>query len=70
MKYYEIDMDGYILCVYIGKDGEHEITRERYVQIQNIMSLAPEIEEGYGCRLRLDLVWEIFQIEDEAHEEA
>lgn len=70
MKYYEIDMDEYVLGVYVGKDGALEITKERYDAIQDALEKAPELEEGYGCRLRLDLVWEIFKIEDEESAEA
>lgn len=69
MKYYEIILDGYILGVYIGKDGENEITKERYELIQEALSRAPELEEGYGCRLRIDLVWEIFEIPEDETEE-
>ena len=69
MKYYEIILDGYILGVYIGKTGKTEITKEQYELIQEALSRAPKLEEGYGCRLRTDLVWEIFEIpEDESAE--
>ena len=69
MKYYKIVMDGYILGIYVGKDGVCEITKEEYDTIQATLNNAPETPDGFGCRLREDLVWELFELaEDEMME--
>lgn len=61
MRYYKQIKDEYILLIGIGT-GNVEITKEEYEDIQNIIKNKP-IKEGYDYKLKIDLTWEEFEIE-------
>lgn len=61
MRYFEIEKDGYVLAVGIGKSGE-EITAEEYGRILDAIRNHPVSPEGYGYRLTEGLEWELYEI--------
>ena len=54
--------NGYITAIGVGLIGE-DITDDEYNQILGILQTAPSAE-GKGYRLKTDLTWEEFDIEE------
>jgi hypothetical protein len=64
MKYFKNILDGYIVSVSTIQ-GQTEITEEEYNEILAIIKTMPIAKEGYGYRLREDLMWELIEIPEE-----
>lgn len=62
-RYFAIVKDGVIFCVGIGEQAE-EISRERYEAVIDAIKNPPVPRDGYGHRLKTDLSWEEFKIEE------
>lgn len=64
MKKYKIENDGYILSIQVGGGGT-PITDDEYNAILAAIYNCPEAPEGYGCRLKTDLTWELYELPPE-----
>lgn len=61
MRHYKIVRGGYILCVGTGSLGE-EITKAEYDAIIAKIAECPDVPTGFGCRLTLELEWELYEL--------
>lgn len=57
MKYYELNVNGYIISVGDSQCGT-EITAERYAAVIDALRIKPPRTETTDYRLRVDLTWE------------
>lgn len=62
MKYYELNVNGYIISVGDSRCGE-EITRERYAAVVDALRNKPPRTETTDYRLRVDLTWEAYPVD-------
>lgn len=63
MRFYRIDLDGYLLSIGTGNGGE-EITETEYNQILTVIQNKPTPPSGHDYRLKSDLTWELFAVEE------
>lgn len=61
MRYYKLIENGYLTAIGTGVGGI-EITEEEYNSILVHIRSCPEAPSGYGCRLKEDLTWEIYEL--------
>lgn len=67
MRYYKIVNNVYILAVGTG-NGYIEITETEYNAILTEISNMPVVNQGYECKLKEDLTWELCEIPEEYQE--
>ena len=58
MRYFKLIVDGYIISVGTGADGE-QITETEYNNILDVIKNKPVAPDGYMYRLKEDLTWEL-----------
>ena len=62
MKYYELNVNGYIISVGDSRCGT-EITAERYAAVLDALRIKPPRTETTDYRLRVDLTWEEYPVD-------
>ena len=62
-RYYRIDRDGYLLAVGVGLGGT-EIGEGEYAAIAAVIGDRPTPPAGYDYRLRSDLTWELWELQE------
>lgn len=64
MKYFKNILDGYIVSV-STMQGQIEITEEEYNRILSVIKNMPVAGNGFMCRLKEDLTWELAKMPEE-----
>lgn len=67
-RYYRTVEDGCIVSIGVGPGGE-QIGAAEYEDIRARIDAAPTPPEGFGCRLRTDLRWELYPLPEPEEEE-
>lgn len=58
MKYFKIEDDNYILCIYTAKTGANSIKKSEYDAILSAIRNVPQQNDNIEYRLTKALVWE------------
>lgn len=61
MRYFKLIMDGYVIGIGTGLDGD-EITEQEHMEIYAVIEARPEPPEGFYYQLKSDLTWEPYAI--------
>lgn len=61
MKYFKIIVDGYVIGIGTGLDGD-EITEQEYAEIYAAIQSRPTPPEGKDYRIKTDLTWEEYDL--------
>ncbi len=62
MKTYQRNViDGYIVSVVKGTSACN-MTEEEYAAFRAALAQRPVTESGYGCRMKADLSWELYEL--------
>ena len=61
MRYFKIENDGIILAIGTGRSGV-EISASEYNEVLTALENRPETPDGFGCRLKNDLTWELYEL--------